>query len=492
MNASDLSLVVPSALGLAALGVPAAAPLRYARRAALVNAALSLAVVVGGHVDLVGAVMLLLVALLGAVIMRYSETYLEGEPGLERYARAMLWALAGVTALVLAWNLAVVGIAWLVTSLALHHLLTFYPDRPAAVLAAHKKFVQSRAADVLVLVAVGLVGVTIGGLELAQLDAFVRQAVALPPALSVAAVLLVLAVALRAAQLPFHGWLTQVMEAPTPVSALLHAGVVNLGAIVLLRVSGLIDRVPAARWLLVTIGLSTAIVAGLVMMTRVSVKLSLAWSTCAQLGFMLVQCGLGAWHLALLHVVAHSLYKSHAFLSAGSRVAAWRREAMAPTSASYGALLPLGVGLVATVAGLASGDSGWLALVAAAPLAPVLVYAVRAAPSWRARLRAVTGATLLGGVLAAWHDASAPLHGQAPGLALLAFAAAGFVGLLVLLVLLQRAPTGRLARVLQPRLFQGFSLDEHLTRLLVRAWPPPDPATATEPAARPLPSLETR
>ena len=135
---------------------------------------------------------------------------------------------------------------------------------------------------------------------------------------------------LKCAQLPVHGWLIQVMEAPTPVSALLHAGVVNLGGFLLIRLGTLVADVPAAQALLVVVGSVTAVVAALVMMTRISIKVSLAWSTCAQMGFMLMQCGLGLHDLALLHLVAHSLYKAHAFLGAGGAVEQNRLQQMTP------------------------------------------------------------------------------------------------------------------------------------------------------------------
>src|SRR5204863_4985721 len=79
-----------------------------------------------------------------------------------------------------------------------------------------------------------------------------------------------------------------------------------------------------AQNILVGVGLFTTIVASLVMCRGVAIKMVLAWSTIAQMGFMLVQCGLGAWHMALMHLLAHSLYKAHSFLSAGSVVKQWR------------------------------------------------------------------------------------------------------------------------------------------------------------------------
>jgi NAD(P)H-quinone oxidoreductase subunit 5 len=134
--------------------------------------------------------------------------------------------------------------------------------------------------------------------------------------------LLVLAAALKTAAFPLHGWLTEVMEAPTPVSALLHAGIVNAGGFLLIRMAEVVQASPGAMAALVMIGGLTALFGAVVMLTQSAVKTALAWSTVAQMGFMLLQCGLGLWALALLHIVAHALYKAHAFLSSGGAVQA--------------------------------------------------------------------------------------------------------------------------------------------------------------------------
>src|SRR5262249_55706852 len=145
----------------------------------------------------------------------------------------------------------------------------------------------------------------------------------LSPGLHLATALLVVGVLLKSAQIPFHGWMQQVMEAPTPVSALLHAGIVNIGGFVMIRLAPLMAHAHLAQGMLVTVGLITAFIASLVMTTRVSVKQILAWSTISQMGFMLLQCGLGIWQLALLHLLAHSCYKAHSFLSSGGAVETW-------------------------------------------------------------------------------------------------------------------------------------------------------------------------
>ena len=491
-----LSLAVPVTLGLGAVLVPARASLPWANRVTVVAAGLVGLALLGAawcgpvvsfvRLDAPGGVMLALVGLLGVVVSRYSATYLAGERGLRRYARALLATLSAVTALLISNNLALMALAWVVTSVSLHQLLTFYPDHRPALLAAHKKFILSRLADVCLAVAVGLLGAQAGTLEL---DALYRELASRPvlePQWGAAAVLVV-AVALRSAQLPFHGWLTQVMEAPTPVSALLHAGVVNLGGFFLIRLAPLLERTPAAMNLLFVIGLSTALLAGLVMMTRVSIKLSLAWSTCAQLGFMLMQCGLGAWDLALLHLVAHSLYKAHAFLNAGATVDAWRVR-------SQSAVVPSTLVRPLVRVGLVGAGAGWLLLHGVGVMVPLTLSLALSFTDARGGVRELVR---LGGLVAlafAWH-ALAPVlvtrGAPPPDAALLTWlASAGLVSLAAVQVVVRARPDGELARFLQPRLFAGFSLDEYFTRLTFRLWPPPLPLA--EPTMRAAQKVASR
>ncbi|MEJ2604681.1 MAG: NADH-quinone oxidoreductase subunit L, partial [Gammaproteobacteria bacterium] len=278
--------------------------------AAMVGAALATLAPGTESAEPVSLVVGLMVAFLGWVIVRYSRRYLEGEAEQVRYVAALSFTVAATATVVVTEHLAVLLGAWAASSLGLHQLLTFYRERPGALIAAHKKFLVSRASELCVIAALILIGLEVGTLDLQGIAAHVAAVEDLPVALNVAAVLLALTAILKSAQLPLHGWLIQVMEAPTPVSALLHAGIVNIGGYVLIRVAELITASPAAGTLLVIAGSSTAVLAGLVMMTRISIKVRLAWSTCAQMGFLLMEVGLGLYDLALLHLVAHSLYKA--------------------------------------------------------------------------------------------------------------------------------------------------------------------------------------
>jgi NAD(P)H-quinone oxidoreductase subunit 5 len=273
------------------------------------------------YVDALSAIMLLLVSFVGAVVVRYSRNYLDGDPGQERFFRWLCLTLAAVLVLIVSGNLVTFLAAWVATSMGLHRLLLFYGERTNARLAARKKFVVSRIGDVCLLAAAVLLWHAFGSLDLATIFAGAEIAHAtgvLPANLTPIALLLVAGALLKSAQFPFHGWLLEVMETPTPVSALLHAGIINAGGFLILRFADVIALSVPALDTLAIIGGATALFGSVVMLTQTSVKVQLAYSTVAQMGFMMLQCGLGAFPAALLHILAHSLYKAHAFLSSGS------------------------------------------------------------------------------------------------------------------------------------------------------------------------------
>lgn len=268
----------------------------------------------------VNGLTLLLASLVSFVLMiiaRFSIQYLNGDPQQARFFRLLGLTGGWFLFVVIAGNMALFTFAILMTGFTLHRLLGFYSERPRAIMVSHKKAIFSRTADVLLIIATVLIGLQVGSTEFSAINAYVHHHVHLPITMHIAAWLIVLAAILKSAQFPFHGWLIQVMEAPTPVSALMHAGVVYSGAIIVLRTSQLLVADSYALILLGLVGLTTLTIASLVMLTQSAIKSSLAWSTAAQLGFMLLELGLGLFALGLLHLVGHSLYKAHAFLSSG-------------------------------------------------------------------------------------------------------------------------------------------------------------------------------
>ena len=434
------------------------------------------------------ALMLSLLGVLGWVVARFSATYLQGEPNQAGYAARLLATLAAIAVVVLADALPLLVAGWAAVSLSLHGLLTFYPQRRAAQVAAHKKFIASRAAELALLGGVLLVGGASGQWTVSGLSTWLATHPA-PWTVQAGAVLLVLGVLLKSAQMPVHGWLLQVMEAPTPVSALLHAGVVNLGGFVLIGLAPLLAQSPAAQGLLIAVGGGTALLASFTLLTRVSIKVRLAWSTCAQMGFMLLEIGLGLYELALMHLIGHSIYKAHAFLAAGDTarqttaaflnangLGSRAASGWTPWLAAAGsmALVAASLHAVQAIGAAPALPAGW-ALVLGLAWASLLALDARRHP--RSLLRAaatVVGLTLLylllHGVFGLGVNAAPPpWAGWAVAAAMgLAYAAQ---------TVLARRPSDAAWQFA----YAGLYLDEWFTRLSFRLWPAPP----LHPAGRP-------
>jgi NAD(P)H-quinone oxidoreductase subunit 5 len=345
LQSLPLSLVAPLVLlGVAALSIrqpgsrPGRLP-RIAEAAALAALFLALAGIaqllaagpvtlsIGGGLgliaftlDAISATMAALVSFVGWIVVRYSRTYLDGERREGAFHGLMLATLAAVLVLVQAGSLIVLVAAFLAIGLGLRKLLLFYSERPEARRAARKFALVWGAGDAALIMASLLLWGAFGTADIAALTE--AAANGLPVSGQIGVALLVAAAALKTASFPLHGWLTEVMEAPTPVSALLHAGIINAGGFLLIRLAEVVQASTGSMAALVMLGGFTALFGASVMLTQSAVKTALAWSTVAQMGFMLLQCGMGLWALALLHIVAHSLYKAHAFLSSGGAVEA--------------------------------------------------------------------------------------------------------------------------------------------------------------------------
>ncbi|PLC40633.1 NADH-quinone oxidoreductase subunit L [Ralstonia pickettii] len=428
--------------------------------------------------SLIGGWTSVLVQLLGTCIGAFSARYLHGERGQLRFLAALAAVLASVHVLLLADHWVVLIAAWATIGTALQRLLCFYPDRPFAMLAAHKKRLADRLADVFLVIAAGLAWHEVGNGSLSQLWLHIASE-GCSASLQISAVCIAVGVALRTALLPVHGWLIQVMEAPTPVSALLHAGVVNLGGYVLIRFSPLLSHSTPARWLLIALGLVTAVMGGLIMLTRISIKVRLAWSTVAQMGFMVMECGLGLYTLAALHLLGHSLYKAHAFLSASSVVDQLRVDQLVgpekPSHLSLFAAPAITTCVVLLLHSIANQPPWpwWWSGILALAFAPLLWLPSAKEQQISAVLPARLVASLTG--IAGLMAAALVLHLLPTGIADSAdtrggiTALVGMTAMYCVLVALQTSPLALAA--LRRACYAGFYLDEFYTRLALRSWP---------------------
>lgn len=277
--------------------------------------------------DALGTWMALLVQLLSTIIGSFSAKHLEEEAHQKYYIVLFSSIIAAVHGLLITNHWLIFVTVWSFINWLLKKMLCFYANRPFALLATYKKKFTDHLADGLLLFASILFWLETGNGSIAYLMDYISVNNT-SGNLQTGSILFATAVILRTALMPMHGWLVQVMETPTPISALLHAGIINLGGFILVRFSPLIQLSKVACYLLIIFGLFTATLAGLVTLTRTSIKTRLAWSTVSQMGFMLLECGLGLYTLAMLHLLGHSFYKAHAFLSSSSIVRYSRRQAM--------------------------------------------------------------------------------------------------------------------------------------------------------------------
>jgi len=444
------------------------------------------------YFDAVSAVMLVLAAFLAVAVIRFSGNYLGGNPDQGRFLKWLSVTAGCVLMLVVSGNLALFVLSWSATSLALHKLLTFYPDRPAALLAARKKFLFSRIGDLALLAALWMAWQSFGTLDYATLFAAASgDAGDYQGSIRAIALLLVLAAVLKSAQFPFHGWLPDTMETPTPVSALMHAGIINAGGFLIIRFSPLMTKAPHALELLAAVGGFTALFGSLVMIMQTSVKRTLAFSTVAQMGFMMLQCGLGAFALALLHIAAHSLYKAHAFLSSGS-VIAGARAAGSPPARRYlgifGALAAFAVagslvGILSLVAGGALwADSGrfGLGMILVVALAQLLWYWWSTSTNIAGLLTGLAVAAGLGLLSVALHEGTRSLLGDSVAPAP-TFTLAWPIALITAFSFLQLSlraflpPTWvstDVGRTLFVHAYNGFYVNTAVNRVIAWLWPP--------------------
>lgn len=418
-----------------------------------------------------------LVQFLGWVIAVFSARYLEGEPHQRRFVTALGMVLVCVHLLLLSDHWLIFVAAWSSIGLCMRHLLCFYEQRPFALLASHKKTVADVLADSVLLLMALLAYVETGSMHISVfLQHVASQGVTQLSAWC--ACLLVLVVMLKTALLPVHGWLIQVMEAPTPVSALLHAGVVNLSGFVLIRFAPLMEHYAPARHGLMAIGLITCVVASLVMYTRVSIKVRLAWSTVAQMGFMIVECAAGLYTFALLHLIGHSIYKAYAFLSASDAVTQTRLRQLSGKPLYHRWSLWLApfitLGIVFTAqAGLAHALwPAWWSVVLALAWAPLLWLHVQPTPSFGGQGQALVFGSLVALILTVagllFHRLPLGIHDH-PQAAYASWIILAMLGLYIATVLILRIPA-RLGS-LHRWVYAGLYLDEFYTRNVLRLWP---------------------
>ncbi len=321
-----------------------------------------------------------------AIVHSFALRYMDGDARIDGFFVRLTALTLTVLLLLAADHMVLFALAWTAMGLLLAdligHVRTWTQARAAAAL-ARNSFLAGSA-----LLAVGLALVHAATGDATISGALADLATADGTLLALACVALAIAAAIQCGLFPFHTWLMSSMTAPTPVSAFMHAGLVNAGGILLARTAPVFEAVPHAMTAVFLLGAASALFGAATALVQTDVKRGLAASTVAQMGFMVLQCGLGFHAAAMAHLVLHGLYKACLFLGAGSALSAAKRPDAAKDPLDAKAVLlalPVAViagGVFALVTGKLAGslDTGAI-LVAFAAIAAA--HAALALRGWR-------------------------------------------------------------------------------------------------------------
>ena len=299
---------------------------------------ISFIIPIGFYVDRLSAVMMTLITGVSTIIYYYSTTYMYQDHHARRYLALICLTDFVLICMVSSGNLMMLFVFWQILSYLLY-LLAHNHVHPATLTGAFKTFTLLRVADTAFLAGIVLAYQLYGTLEFQELFA---RAAATPMAVSIwpgmdlnaaTAVTLLLFIGAmgKSAQFPLHLWLPGSLFAPTPVHALLHAGIINAGGFLINRLAPLFGMSSTTLHIALVIGTLTAILGAMMMLAQNDIKKTLGFSTIGQMGYMIMECGLGAFSLAVFHLIAHGLFKATVFLNCGNIIHKARQEPHFPS-----------------------------------------------------------------------------------------------------------------------------------------------------------------
>lgn len=270
-------------------------------------------------VDPITIVMLGLISIVALMVNVYSTGYMHGEVRYGWFFAVMSLFVASMFTLVLSANFLLLYVCWELVGVCSLLLIGFYYERRSAVEAAKKAFVTTRAGDVGLLIGIILFWRATGTFDI---QAIIRAATTGQIGsvyLTVATLFLFLGAMGKSAQIPFHVWLPDAMEGPSPVSALIHAATMVVAGIYLVaRTLPIFQAAPGATTVVLVVGVATALMAAVIAIVQTDLKKVIAYSTISNLGFMMAALGAGTTSGAMFHLLTHAFFKACLFLCAGS------------------------------------------------------------------------------------------------------------------------------------------------------------------------------
>lgn len=292
------------------------------------------------YIDWLSTLMALLVSAVGLVVHVFSVRYMRDDPAYVRFFVLLDGIIAVTLLMVLAGDLLTLLLAWHLVGVLLYFLLNHETRRRPATRYAFWTLFTHRIGDLPLLAVVALVYHAFGTLAIPEVFAALAAApqattlLGLPLAGTLGLLILIAAFA-KSAQFPLHTWLPYTMDGPTPVSALMHAGIVNAGGFLINRFAPVFVHTDSVLLLALAVGLISTIMGSLMMLMQSDIKKALGYSTMGQMGYMVMECGLGAFSLAIYHLIAHGVFKATLFLGSGAIIAKARKDPNIPEGEIY-------------------------------------------------------------------------------------------------------------------------------------------------------------
>ncbi len=285
----------------------------------------------GFLLDQLSILWLLFVTGIGSLIHLYSISYMHDDENMHKFFAYLNLFIFFMITLVIGSNLLIMFIGWEGVGLCSYLLIGFWYKNQSYNDAAKKAFIMNRIGDLGYLIGIFIIGSIFGTLDFTELKTiatnFDYTSNALPFSLSMATLCLFIGATGKSAQLPLYTWLPDAMAGPTPVSALIHAAtMVTAGIFMITRMNFLFDLTPQILNIIAIIGAVTALVAASIGLVQNDIKKVLAYSTVSQLGLMFLAIGLGAYNIAVFHVITHAFFKACLFLGSGSVIHAMHGE----------------------------------------------------------------------------------------------------------------------------------------------------------------------
>lgn len=291
------------------------------------------------HADRLAAVMLVHIAAISLLIHLFSLRYMQQEHGYARFQSLLAFTTFVLFGMVASSNLLALFAFWQLLSWLVPLLSYNYPHLPTT-RGAFRTFVIQRFGDAAFLAAIVIAYGVYGTLDFHRMFARAAEVQTVfslwPNGLELRAgtlitLLIFVGAMSKSAQFPLHMWLPDFLYAPTPVTALLHAGIINAGGFLLTRLAPLYALSPSTLHFVFAVGMITALLGSSMMLVQSDIKKTLGYSTIGQMGFMIMECGLGAYGLSVFHLIAHGLFKGTIFLNCGYVIHAARQEPRNPS-----------------------------------------------------------------------------------------------------------------------------------------------------------------